>query len=296
MRPLREAIQEAEDKHVAIGHFNISDALALDAIVDAARELSVPVIIGVSEGERGFLGTKRTADLVNSIREEYDYPIYLNSDHTHTFEGIKEVVDAGFDAAVFDPVAKARKEGRPFSIEEHIAITKEVVAYAKEKNSDFLIEGELGYIGSSSSMHDEMPEGADVTEDNITKVEEAKRFVDETGIDLLAPSVGNVHGMFKHARNPRLFIDRIRDIRQGAGVPLVLHGGSGISDEDFVAAIDAGVAIVHINTELRVAWRKGLERSLSKDIEQIAPYKLLLDAKQGVHDATARRLRLFNRM
>lgn len=296
METLKKALERAMEEKKAVGHFNIADMVALDGIVEAARKLSVPVIVGLSEGERAFVGTRRAVALVRTLREEYAHPIYLNADHTHTLEGIKEVVDAGFDAAVFDPVAKARKEEIDFSFDDHIRVTKEAVAYAKSVNPDFLIEGEMGYIGSSSSWLEDIPAGADIAAEALTRPELAKQFIKESGADLLAPSVGNIHGMFKHAANPRLDIERIREIREKAGVALVLHGGSGIRDEDFVAAIDAGMAIVHINTEIRVAWRKALERSLGQNLEEVAPYKLLEASKEAVASVVEKRLRLFNRI
>ncbi|MCX6712855.1 MAG: class II fructose-bisphosphate aldolase [Candidatus Vogelbacteria bacterium] len=286
MKKLREVIQEAVDNKVALGHFNISNLEGLWAIFRAAKELKQPVIIGVSEGERDFVGVRQVRALVSSIRDEFDYPIYLNADHTYSFERVKEVIDAGFDAVIFD--------GSQLSLEENIKITRQCVDYARSVNPDILVEGELGYIGTSSKLLDEIPEGAAVTEDTITTAEDAKRFVAETGVDLLAPAVGNIHGMLKSSPDPRLHIDRIKAIREAGGVPLVLHGGSGTVDEDFTSAIKAGVAIVHINTELRVAYRDGLKRSLQEYPDEIAPYKILKEAMLGMKEVTAKRLKLFN--
>ena len=166
-----------------------------------------------------------------------------------------------------------------------------------------LVEGEVGYIGLSSKLLDELPEGAAIREEDMTTSEEARQFVEETGIDLLAPAVGEIHGMMKSAKNPNLNIDRIREIANAVGIPLVLHGGSGVSDEDFTAAIEAGISVVHINTEIRVAWRRGLEGALHEDKEQIAPYKLLsdpnnkfTDPEEEVYKVVLKRLELFNRL
>jgi fructose-bisphosphate aldolase class II len=119
--------------------------------------------------------------------------------------------------------------------------------------------------------------------------------VKETGVDLLAPAVGNIHGMLKNAPNPRLDIPRIRAIREAAGIPLVLHGGSGISDEDFVSAIDAGVSVIHISTEIRVAWRRGIENAVH-EVESIAPYKLMENVVSAVQDVVQKRLKLFSKI
>src|SRR3989344_6603624 len=187
MKTLKQIIQEAEKNKTAIGHFNISDCVGLKGIFNAAKELNLPVIIGVSEGEREFIGTKRAALLVKNLREEYNYPIYLNADHTHSLEKIKEAVEAGFDAVLFD--------GSKLPIEENARFTKEVVALAKQINPNVLVEGELGYIGSSSEILKDVPEGAVMKPEDLTSPDEAAAFVKETGVDLLAPAVGNLHGM-----------------------------------------------------------------------------------------------------
>lgn len=284
MMTLREVIREAEKNGVAIGHFNISNLEALWAIFHAARALNVPVIIGLSEGERDFMGVRQAVALVRSIREEFDYPIFINADHTYSVERVKEAIDAGFDAVIFD--------GARLSLEENIAKTKECVIYARASGRDVLMEGELGYIGTSSKMLDELPEGMSL--ETLTTTEDAARFVRETGVDLFSPSVGNIHGMLKNAPNPRLNISRIQEIRAAVGVPLVLHGGSGISDEDFTAAIAAGISTIHINTEIRRAYREGLEESLKNNPDEIAPYKYLKPAADAVEHVVNNRLRLFN--
>ena len=288
MKNLREVIKEAEEKKVAVGHFNISNIEGLWAIFHAAQKLEVPVIIGLSEGEQNFVGVRQAAALVKSIREEYDYPIYLNADHTYSFERIKEVIDAGFDAALFD--------GTKLPIEENIEITKQCVEYARAQDRDILIEAEMGHIGASSKLLDEIPEGADVDPEMFTKPDEAKMFVEKTGIDLLAPSVGNLHGMLKNAANPNLDIARIKEIREACGGPLVLHGGSGITDDNFKEAIQAGISTVHINTEIRVAFRDATRQSLADDPDQVAPYKIMKPAIEAMQKVVERRLKLFSRM
>ncbi|HRZ30165.1 MAG TPA: class II fructose-bisphosphate aldolase [Candidatus Paceibacterota bacterium] len=290
MKTLKEVIYDADKNKVAIGHFNISNLEALWAIFRAAQELSnqsgslVPIIIGVSEGERDFIGVPQVRALVSSFRNEYDYPIWLSADHTYSLERAKEAIDAGFDMIVFD-----RSE---LPLAENIAETKKCVEYARSK-PDIVVEGELGYIGKSSKMLDDLPEGAAVGEESITKAEEARQLVAETGVDLFSPAVGNIHGMLKHTANPRLFIERIREIRQATGVPLVLHGGSGLSDEDFLGAIKAGISIIHINTELRLAYRNALRESLQADPDEIAPYKILKKSVQAMTEVVKRRLKLF---
>ena len=305
MYSLIEAIRRAEKNKVAVGHFNISEFAAFRAIVHAARELNVPVIIGTSEGEAEFIGMEQAAALVGSIREETGHPVYLNADHMRDLEKVKAAANAGYDSIIFD--------GAGLKLEENIRKTKEAVELAKSINPDVLMEGEVGYIGTSSELLDSVPEGAAITEKDITTPEEATQFVKETAVDLLAPAVGEIHGMLvrrssggegmKSAPNPNLNIERIKEIREAVGVPLVLHGGSGVSDDDFIEAIYAGISVIHINTELRVAWRTGLEKMLKENVSEIAPYKILSDPKrkftdpeEEVYKVVLKRLRLFNRL
>jgi len=283
---LRTIIKEAEEKKIAIGHFNFSNLEGLWAIFNAGKELNVPVIAGVSEGERDFVGVREAVALVKSLREGENYPIFLNADHTYSVERIKEAALAGYDAVIFD--------GAKLSFTENVQKTKEAVEAAKSINPNILVEGELGYIGTSSKLLDEIPEGAAVTPESFTKPEEAKEFVEKTGVDLFAPSVGNIHGMLKNTSDPRLDIKRVEEIRKVCGVPLVLHGGSGTVDEDFQNAIKAGISIIHINTELRVAFKEGLKTSFAKDPEEIAPYKFMKGGREAMGEVIKKRLKLFN--
>ena len=286
MKSLKETIKDAEKRGVAIGHFNISNIESLYGIFNASKKLNLPVIIGVSEGERDFIGIRQVVALVKSLREEHNYPIFLNADHTYSFERVKEAVDAGFDSVIFD--------GAKLPIEENIKITKQCVKYVRDVNPDILVEGELGYIGSSSKILDKIPEDAETKGESLTKPEIAKMFVMETGVDLFSPAVGNLHGMLRHGKNPELQIGLIKEIRKEAGVPLVLHGGSGISYEDFKNAIEAGISIIHINTELRLAYKKAIQLSLQENPDEIAPYKIMKNVILAVEKVVEERLKLFN--
>ena len=282
---LRDVISEAQAGKYAIGHFNISNIETLWAIFNAARKAGVPVIIGTAEGERKFLGTYQVAALVKSLREQYDYPIYLNADHTYTVEGVKEAIDAGYDSVIFD--------GTKLPFEENVRLTKECVAYARAKNRDILIEAELGFIGSSSKVLDKLPENVKITEEFLTKPEEAVKFLQETGVDMLAPAVGNIHGMLKGGIDPALNINCVRSISEATKVPLVLHGASGNSVEDIRASINAGVAVVHVNTELRVAFRSSLEKSLTENKDEVAPYRYMAPVIEAVEKVVSEKIAIF---
>ncbi len=287
MQTLREYIKEAEEKKVAIGHFNISNLEALHGIYQAARKLNLPVVIGVSEGEENFVGTEEAVALVHAIRERDNYPIFLNADHHYSFESIKKAIDAGYDAVIIDAVK--------LPLAENISLTKKCVDYAREISKktgrDILVEAELGFIGTSSKILDSMPEG--VNEETMTKPEDAKYFVEQTGIDLLAPSIGNVHGMVRGG-NPRLHPERVKAIREAVGIPLVLHGGSGSFDDDFTQCIKSGISIVHINTEIRIAYTDSLRKTLDENLDENTPYKYLAPSVEAVAQIVEVRLKLFN--
>jgi len=300
MRNLLNTIQQAENKKVAIGHFNIANLEQLKAISNVAIQMDLPVIIGVSEGEREFIGVQRVRDIIDSYNREFGkdssvegFWLFLNADHTHSLEKAKEAVEAKFDAVIFD--------GSKLDKDENIIKTAEAVSTLKTIYPSICIEGELGYIGSGSEIHDALPEGAVIKEKDLTKPEEAVEFVQKTGVTFFSPAVGNVHGMFKNAPNPKLNIKRIKDIKdalkdaQGKSIPLVLHGGSGISDDDFVSAIDAGINIIHISTELRRAWREGMDKAFKENPNEVAPYKLSADAVTTMENVVENRLKLFNK-
>jgi len=280
MKTLRDYLIEAEERKIAVGHFNISDSEGFKAVVESAQELGVPVIVGVSEGERDFIGIEEVAALVK-VEKGKGFPVFLNADHTYSFEKVKKAIDSGFDSVIFD--------GAKLSLEDNIKITKECVEYRNSKDPSVLVEAEMGYIGQSSKMLDEVPEG--VSLETQTKPEEAKRFVKETGIDLFAPSVGNIHGIVKSGE-PDLNISLIKEIATAVIIPLVLHGASGNSDEDIKKAIEAGIRIVHINTEIRVAYKEGVEEGVKG--EEVAPYKFMAEGLEEMKKVIKNKLKLFN--
>lgn len=286
MKALRQYVKEAGEKGIALGHFNISNLETLHGIFNTAKKLNLPVIIGVAEGERKYMGTEQVAVLVKSFRDEYNYPIFLNADHTYSFEGVKECIDAGYDSVIFDG------SGMPY--EENIKMTKKCVDYARKVNPEIIVEGELGFIGKSSKVLDKLPEGVKITEEFLTKPEEAKIFIDKTGIDMLAPAVGNIHGMLKGGKDPALNIKRIADIKKTVKIPLVLHGASGNSKEDIQKAIKAGMNIVHVNTEIRVDFRKALEKELKARPDEVAPYKYMDETIPAVEKIIEEKLKIFN--
>jgi len=285
MNTLKETLREAEKKHIAVGHFNFSELVVLKAATEAAASLGVPVVMGVSESERDFLGVNEAATLIRTVREESGREVFLNADHTHSLAKAEEAARAGFDMIVFDASEKP--------LEENIAATRRAVEAVKSIRPEMLVEGEVGYVGSGSEIHEKRPDNI-----RLTDPAEAKDYITATRVDLLSPSVGTTHGMLpsmiRGAEHKRLDVPRIAAIKTAVGVPLTLHGGSGTDDDDFRKAIQAGITMIHINTELRVAWRKGLEESLKKDATSVAPYKVLPAVVDAVKAVVLNRLRLFN--
>ena len=289
----RETINDARAKKISIGHFNISNLEALKGIVQAAIKLNVPVIIGVSEGERDYVGVEQSVALVNAYRvQNNNHPIFLNADHTYSFERVKEAIDAGFDSAIID--------GAKLSLAENMEMAKKSVDYAREvqKNTgrDIIIEGELGYIGTSSKILDAIPDGVGLDPASLTSKEDSLAFIRETGVDMLAPSVGNVHGMLRSGANPALNIGRIKELSDAVNMPMVLHGASGISNDDLLAASENGMTIIHYNTELRVAFRDAVRDSLAKNPDEVAPYKILASSVEAVQRVVEEKLKVMNRI
>src|SRR3989344_8713767 len=282
MKSLRETILEYKKEQKAVGHFNISDSNQLRAIAQASKEAGLPAIVGLSEGERAYFPLRHARALVDLYVSE-GVPLYLNADHTYGFALAKAAIDDGVDSIVID--------GAKLPLEQNVQLAKQVVAYARSQKRDILVEGELGYIGTSSKELDALPEG--VTLKNLTTVADAKEFCSSTGIDCFAPAVGNVHGMLKNAAEPRLHPERVKEIAEAAGLPLVLHGASGNTAGDIRARVAAGVAIVHINTELRVAYRDGLYDAIRSNPGEVAPYKFLDPAVKRMKDYVAEKLKLF---
>lgn len=286
MDTLRSVLTRLETEGAALGHFNVSDLVLLKAVLAAARDIGVPVLVGASEGERDFFGTRQLAVVVKSLREESEVPIFLNADHTHSLLKAIEAAKAGFDEIIAD-----------FSVlpfEQNVSHTKEAVEAIKAINPAILVEGEIGDIGTGSEIHETAPSEFM----NLTKPEEARQFVQATGIDVLAPAVGNMHGMapsmVQGKTKKRLDVERIAEIKKATRVFLTLHGGSGTDDDDFRKAIAAGINIIHINTELRVAWRRSLEGSLAADPNEVVPYKILRPVVDSVAEVVLSRLELFD--
>ncbi len=282
-----DTVNEYKRQGKAIAHFNISNLDQARAIVEVAEELKQPVIIGASEGERAYMGVAMVRKIVDELNQEYEVPVFLNADHTYSLEKVQEVVEVGYDSVIVD--------GAKLPYEENVALVKSCVDYVRgyeaKTGKRVLVEAELGYIGQSSSLNSALPEG--VSEANLTTADQAKDFVLRTGIDMFAPAIGNVHGMLIDAEEPALHIDRLKEISSATDVPLVLHGASGNTDEDLKGSIDNGIAIIHINTEIRKAFRDGEKNYMDEHPNEVAPYKFGKEGQEEMKKVVKAKMLLY---
>lgn len=279
---LKEILKKASAEGWSTGHFNASELDQVKAVIEVCVEIGSPAIVGTSEGERKHLGLAEAVALRDAFRKEYKIPVFLNADHSKSVETAKAAADAGYDSIHIDLSEK--------SFEENLAGSRAVAEYVKMKGGDVSLEGELGYLKGESRIQDEK---IAVDRKDYTKPEQAKEFVEKTGVDRLAIVVGNIHGI--SLDEPNLDIERIKEIR--AAVPkdiiLVLHAGSGIPADQIKDAIGAGIANIHINTDIRIAYVEGLREGLEKDPEGVAMYKLDKGAIEAMKEVVKEKLKLF---
>jgi fructose-bisphosphate aldolase class II len=254
---LKELIYSLKENQ-AILHYNVVSLEHIKAGILAVKEIKKPLIFGVSEGERNYLNPKLVKKIIDFYKEEEDLQdlIFLNADHSKSLESAKKAIDLNYDSVLIDL--------SELELGENIRQTKELINYRENKN--ILIEGEVGKIEGKSEIQKEV----EVKKENLTKVEDALKFVEETKVDLLAVSIGNVHGILE--KESELDFERGREIAKAVQIPLVLHGASGLSIEKIKKCISIGFKIIHINTEFRKIWKEKLKEELEK--ETVVPYKI----------------------
>jgi fructose-bisphosphate aldolase, class II len=269
----RHLMQRSRQQHFAVGAFNVDNQDTLIAIARAAQKKNSPVLIEVTHDEITAMGAENVRDMVDNYKEEYGIEIYINLDHSPTVEAAKLGVDVGFEFIHID-ISQANHEA---SDEEIIRATKEVVEYAKFTGA--LVESEPHYFGGSSNMHTEAIDYEEIKK-TFSTPEGSKAFVDATGIDTFAVAVGNLHGKYPVPKELDLeLLQRIRDTIDGQ---ISLHGGSGTPAHFFAEAAKIGVSKVNINSDLRIAFRTGLEKVLEENPEQFAVVKLMEPVRQAI--------------
>jgi fructose-bisphosphate aldolase class II len=223
-----------------------------------------------------YMNIEYTVAMCKAAAEKASVPVILHLDHGSSFEVVLKCIRAGFSSIMID--------ASHYPLEENIARTKQVVHACHTLGID--VEGELGRIGG---VEDDL--SVDEKDASLARPEEAVRLVQETGIDALAPAIGSAHGMYKG--DPELDFDRLATIRDLTGVPLVLHGGSGIPDEDIRKAISLGVSKINVNTENQVAFTKKIREILGKDENLYDPRKYLGPAREAIKETVREKIRLF---
>ncbi|MEJ9210530.1 class II fructose-bisphosphate aldolase [Bacillus smithii] len=276
---MTEMLNKAKDEGYAVGQFNINNLEFTQAILQAAEEEKSPVILGVSEGAARYMGGfKLVVNMVKALMEEYQItvPVAIHLDHGSSFETCAKAIHAGFTSVMFD--------GSHYPLEENIALTKKVVELAHLFGVS--VEAELGRIGGQED--DLVVEDAEAM---YAIPSECDRLVRETGVDCFAPALGSVHGPYKG--EPKLGFDRMKEIRDLTGVPLVLHGGTGIPTKDIQKAISLGTAKINVNTENQIASAKTVRQVLAEKPDLYDPRKYLGPARDTIKETVIGKIREF---
>ncbi len=280
IRTTYEILKRARANNYAVGSFNTSNVDVMRAIIEAASELSSPVIVETSEGEMAFDGPRVMVAAFQALSQEIKIPVVLHLDHGKNFETIKTAISSGYTSVHVDASIL------PYS--ENLALTQAVVALAHPLN--IFVEGELGHVPGTSEAH-ELKIKEVVA--NIVKTDptQAVKFVKETGIDCLAASYGNLHGLYQDEK--KLDLALIKTLRGAVDCFLSLHGSSGIKAETIRSAIEAGINKINVNTELRVAYIQGIHHQLDSMREEIKPYKVFPPALNQVKEVVKQKIMLF---
>jgi fructose-bisphosphate aldolase class II len=271
---LLEIAKERQFK--AVGSFNLHCLEMLPAFFKAAKKTNSPLMIQISTGTAQYLGYQLLVDSVRSLSASENVPACLHLDHCSDINAIQTAIDAGFSSIMYD--------GSHLDIDENIANSRIVVEMARPRGIS--VEGELGAIGGSE-------DGKSVEMDAIsfTTVEDAKRFVDETAVDMLAVSVGTVHGLY--TGKAQIQHQRLQEISTATGTPLVLHGGTGVSDEDMRKAVTEGINKVNVGTEMNVQWVGQCKSTFDKGKVNDSVRKFLIPANDAVTQVLVEKMNLF---
>jgi len=277
---MKEALYKAYRQKYAVGAFNFSTIEILNAIFKASVNTKSDIIVSTSEGELKHFGIENAVAIVKSLGNRTKNKITLHLDHGKSFDIVKKCIIAGYPSVHIDASSK--------KFNENIRLTKKIVNFAKKNN--VWVEGELGSISGSSTLHKQSYSDI-VREEFMTNPDLARNFVEKTNINALAISIGNVHGIY-HGK-PKLDFNRLKKIHKKIKIPLVLHGGSGIPDKDIKKSIKIGITKINVNTELRIAYANALRNSISKNKKENVPYKILYSTIPAVQKVVEKKIKLF---
>ncbi|MFZ5625884.1 MAG: class II fructose-1,6-bisphosphate aldolase [Bacillota bacterium] len=274
--PITELLKGAEADGYAVGAFNCNNMEIVQAIIAAAEAEKAPVIMQASQGAIKYAGLDYIVAMARTAAEKAAVPVALHLDHGTSFEQVMKCIRAGFSSVMID--------GSKLPLEENIALTKKVIDVAHAVGVS--VEAELGKIGGTED---------DITVDEkealFTDPEEARIFVERTGVDALAVAIGTAHGQYKGV--PQLDFERLKKIRSLVNVPIVLHGSSGVPDEAIQEAIRLGVRKVNIDTNIREAFVAAMREVLARDEKEIDPRKVLAPAREAAIEVIREKIRVF---
>ena len=268
---LNEILKKAQEGHYAVGLFNTTDSDMLEAVITAAEELNSPVVIGTAEILLPYGDLKLIAPSIIAAAKRAKVPVVVHYDHGLTFDRCMEALRLGFSSVMFDGSTK--------DYETNLEETREIVKIAHSFGAS--VEGEIGHVGNADI-------GDESLTDMYTTPEEAEEYVKATGVDALAIAIGTAHGVYKS--KPMLNIERLKEIRAKIDTPLVLHGGSGLSDDDFKNTVKEGIAKVNIFTDLCLAGERATKDGLEKGIGYLETRNLKVDY---IKEAVKNKIRLF---
>lgn len=258
----------------AIAAFNVYGYEDAAAVIEGAEELEKPVILMANRSAIEHMTLEIIGDIMIKLGEKSKIPVCIHLDHATSIESIKSAIDAGFTSVMFD--------GSQLSFNENVAITKEVVAMARPKNVG--VEGEIGAVGYSEPNINFMP--------IYTEPEEAKKFSELTNVDALAVAVGTVHHMV--TQNVCIDFERLKKIKDVVRTPLVIHGATGVSNEDLVKLVKCGARKINLGTALRLAFGKALRQEFEEKPEEFDRIKLMKKPMVAVKETAKQKIRLLS--
>lgn len=270
IQPMGRLLKHAKNHGYAVGAFNTSNLEYIQAILETAQEMNSPVIIQAAGSEIDYMGGKVFIDILRRINESLTVPVAVNLDHGESFERAMQCISFGFTSVMID--------GSRLPLEKNIAVTKDVVKAAHA--AGVTVEGEIGIIGGAAEI-DDMKN----FEETLSDPEECAYFVRETGVDCLAASIGTAHGLYK--TKPKLDFTRLSDIVSLTQLPMVLHGGTGIPEEDIKEAVKRGVAKINFSTAVRQACILNMKETLQQRPEELDLMSILGDAKKCMKKTVA---------
>ncbi|MBM3705672.1 MAG: class II fructose-bisphosphate aldolase [Actinobacteria bacterium] len=277
---LKELLKHARENRYAVGAFNVTNLGFIDTLIDAAIEQRSPIIIQIAEVHLRYVNLEEIAPIIVSAAKKVGIPICFHLDHGQSLKTVMRAIRAGFTSVMFD--------GSHLPLDENIKATREIVKIAGAVNVS--VEGEIGHVGGEV-IGEVAPTAQVAREELFTKVDEAERYAKETGIDAVALAIGNVHGFYKG--EPKLDFERLSQIKKAVPVPLVLHGGSGISDDDFRKAISLGICKINFYTEMSAGAVERVRKYLEEKPEVTSIPDVLAKAFEEVKNIVKKRLEVF---